>query len=235
MSVNVTENDAVISKMLGPAQQRMQQLGQALVGAGDEPQKAYKALTSYASGMPEVAKQAADSILTLRANSALPREHRLAESSARRTAATVMLRKLNDAAHAEHGNLAEALATAILPAPDRDPAQRGVNLKRIELRYGHLSGEHLVDAVRKRLGQDPVHDGELLSPAGSDFFAGRDVNEDQVTGLRAAATEAYLKTNTGTKQQTAARAGLTALRALNVKGHIAAYQQAAVMHLSKAD
>jgi hypothetical protein len=235
MAVVPNESELAADKMLGPATQRMAALGAALTGSG--PAAAFKAMSDFASGMPSLAAQAADSVLKLRSDETLPSGHRLIEGNAQLAAAKTMLTKLNDGAHAEHGKLEQALTTALLPAPHRDPAQRSLNIQRAQLRFGHLSGERLVAAITRRLGQDATVDSELLSETGADFFAGRDVDEDSVHAMRIQATEAYLKKppTEGSHQQLAARKAFTTLRELNIKGHIAAYQQAARLHLSKAD
>lgn len=229
------ETDIVIDKFLGPAQQRMQELGGAITGAGPGAQEAYQSMSKFASSLVDVGSSTAESVKKLRMDETLPSAHRLLEGNARISTAKTLRTKLNDGMHSEHGKLEQALTTALLPAPHRDPAARALNLKRAELRFGHLSGEGLVSAIQKRIGIDPVHDSELLSETGSDFFAGKDVNEDQVAGLRVAAREAYLQRNDGTRTQAAARLALTKMRELNIKGQLAAFDQAARMHLSKLD
>jgi hypothetical protein len=236
MALNVpSETDQAISQMLGPATERMQTLGGAITGAGPEVAAAYKSLSSFASGLPDVGMKAAESIRALRADETLPREHRLQEGNARRAAAHTMLTKLNDGAHAAHGQLEQALTKALLPAAHRDPAQRLLNIQRVQARYGHLSGEGLVAAITKRIGADAIHDSELLSETGADLFAGKDVNEDQVNAIRLLATDHYIKRTDGSRQQIAARRAMTTMRELNIKGQLAAYHQAARLHLSKAD
>lgn len=231
----LNETDTAIDKFLGPAQQRMQELGGAITGAGPAAQEAYKAMNGFASSLVDVGSSTAESVTKLRMDETLPSAHRLLEGNARISTAKTLRTKLNDGAHAAHGQLEQALTSALLPAPHRDPAMRALNLQRAQLRYGHLSGEGLVAAVRKRIGLDPVHDSELLADAGGDFFAGKDVSEEEVAGLRVAAREAYLQRKDGTRTQAAARLALTKMRELNIKGQLAAFDQAARMHLAKLD
>jgi hypothetical protein len=235
VNVNATELDQTIDKMLGPSMSRMQALGAALNGAGAEAAAAYKAMSSFASAQPEVGKKAAESILTLRNDPTLPRDHRLLEGNERHSTATTMMKKLNDGAHAAHDQLESVLTSALLPGPHKDPAQRLLIRDGLRTRYAHLDGERLVGALVKRFGENQDHDGELLSSFGADFLAGAGVTEDEVGALRAQATAHYIGRADGSKQQQAARKALGTMRELNVKGHLAAYAQAGRLHLTKAD
>ncbi len=236
MALNVpNETDRTIETMLRPAQAKMQELGAAVSGAGPEAAAAYKSMSSFASGQPDVARQAAESILTLRADETLPHPHRLLEGNARHAAAKTLLEKLNTGAHAAHSQLESALTTALLPAPHRDPAQRLLVRDEIRTRYSRLDGQALVGAVTKSLGTNELHDAEILGPFGSALLESAGAAPAQLSALRVAAAEKYLTSTTGSRQQVSARKAISTLRDLNIKGQLAAFQQAARMTLSKVD
>ena len=227
--------DGTIESMLAPAQTRMQQLGASLNGAGPEAAAAYKSLSSLASLQVDLGRQAAESIGAFRADEAVPSGHRLTEGNERLATVKTMLHKYREGANQAHGQLEAALTRALLPGPSSDPAQRLLHRDSIRTRFGHLDGEHLVAAITRRLGEDATTDGELLSSFGADLLASRDVNPDQAQAIRVQATEAYLKRGDGSRQQAAARKALTTMRELNTVGHLAAFAQAAQLHLSKLD
>lgn len=150
------------------------------------------------------------------------------------TASThAVLQKFNDLAHQQASALETALVNGLLPRPATDASTRLLIRDGLRTRYRKITDpDRLLQTITNRIGADAGHDAELLSSSfGADFLEGAGLNPDQVHGLRAQATEVFLKRTDGSRQQQANRHGLTVFRASNIAGAIAGYRTAGTLRL----
>jgi hypothetical protein len=239
MSVNTTDLDQGIARMLPPAQEAMTRLSSALNGVGPEAAQHMKELSSFARAMVSEGEKGAADILAARADETIPRDERQLlrrRVDATRDTAKALMSSYSDRANKKAADLENAIVNTLLPAPSKDPATRLLIQNSLTTRYRHITApDLLLQRITQRLGADQGHDAELMSTYGSDFLEGAGLNPDQVHGLRVQATDAYLKRTDGTRQQQAARNALAVYRAANIPGAIAAHREAGRLHLNKAD
>jgi hypothetical protein len=231
MAINVNEQDATIEKMLAPQLQRLSNLGLAINGAGPEVADAYRSLSSTASAMVDVGKSAAGKITGLRADQSVPRDFRLQQENETRDAARIALTKFNEAATTGADQLERSLISAMLPAPSRDSGTRLLVRDTIRTRHGHLDGPGRINAASRDLGKNLEIDAELLS---ADFGAAF-LGDEEAASLRERAVVHYMGRLDGTRQQIAARKGLSTFRSENIRGALSGFREAGKMHLSKVD
>ncbi len=83
------------------------------------------------------------------------------------------MRKMNEGAQAAAAKLEQALTAGLIPQPHRDTGQRALHRQELANVLGGKSGAALVDAARKYLGQNAMHDAELLGDYGRSLFHGQ--------------------------------------------------------------
>lgn len=239
MSINTTDLDQGIARMLPPAQEAMTRLGSALNGVGPEAATHYKELSSFTRAMVSEGEKAAADILAAKADESIPRDERhllRRRVDGTRDTAKALMTSYGDRANKKAADLENVIVNTLLPAPSKDPATRLLIQNSLTTRYRHITApDVLLQRITQRLGADQGHDAELLSSYGADFLEGAGLNPDQVHGLRAQATETYLKRTDGSRTQIAARNALAVYRAANIPGVIAAHRESGRLHLSRAD
>jgi hypothetical protein len=206
-------------------------VGQSLRGVGGRAMEEWKMLTESLSAMPGFGVAAADRAAKLRADTALPLDHRTKTAGETIDYHRVLIDKHQEFAQAADRRFREEIEHGLLPKTVKDE-QRALVQREVEMVLGNARGQDMVRKAIAALGQDPRHDAELLSSFGQSLFRGHGV-EKQHADLRAAAVERWLVRSDGSERQIASRKALQTYRAANVAGAISAYHHSAKMHLDR--
>jgi hypothetical protein len=225
--------DETVEQMTGPSSQRLTAFGAELRGVGADVIVAFNSLHTTVADLPGVGQSAAERIAVLRndvESGHLPVDHRRRLEQETYEGASLLVKKMNDAAHKTIPKIRQLLEDGLLPSAARtDPGIQVLHRQEVQAAMAAQPAGTPLDRARSILGRSPAWDAQLLGGLG------RALVGDDHSALRAEAALKWKERTDGTERQLASRRALAALERANLPGSITAFEAAARLHMSKDD
>lgn len=221
-----------VDQAMATAQESLQAIDQALVGAGQEAHAAWRAISRNASALPAIADTVRAQITAIAADEALALDYRRRMINELNSAATTALLDEHERLQKSALPQFEALLGELsLPAPSKDTGTRSLVRQAVSNLVQGVTGNAFVGKAMDALGQNPAWDAELLSDDwGRALFVAAGATKEWAN-FRKAAIGKLLGSPHGTPRELANRKALSTLYQRKVRGQVAGLYQLSKLRL----